>query len=115
MSRLVRLLRERMRMLREDALAVSRVVEEAFRGESELDDDALDPQLRQVFYDLQDEEILKVRRQEYTKDGRTMRGYFWSVADSDARLRPMHPPHRDPVEDLYSGLQDTAWERRRPQ
>lgn len=101
-------------MLKEDALAVSTVVEEAFRGASELDDDALDPHLRQVFYDLQDENILQVRRQEYTKDGRLMRGYFWSVSDAQRGLSPMHPPARDPVEDLYSGLRDGAWERRRP-
>ena len=42
MSKLVRLLRDRMRMLREDASAVAKVVEEAFRGASELDDELLD-------------------------------------------------------------------------
>lgn len=114
MSRLVRLLRDQMRMLKEDAQAISRVVEEAFRGQSELDDDSLDPHLRQVFYDLQDEDILKVRRQEYTKDGRILRGYFWSVSDQERGLTPMRPARQDPVEDLYSGLKDGAWERRRP-
>ncbi len=113
MSRLVRLLRERMRMLREDAAAVAKVVEEAFRGESELDDDMIDPQLRQVFYDLQDEEILKVRRTEYEKDGRQLRGYFWSVDGNDRPAGPVAPPSRDEFEDLYEGLRDQDWTRRR--
>ncbi len=109
------MLRERMRMLKDDAMAVSKVVEEAFLGASELDDDRLDPHLRQVFYDLQDEDILKVRRQEYTKDGRLLRGYFWSVSEAERGLTPIQRPPQDPMADLYSELRDGAWERRRPQ
>lgn len=103
-----------MRMLREDASAVAKVVEEAFRGESELDDDMLDPQLRQVFYDLQDGDILKVRREEVMEEGRLMRRYNWSVQD-DARLSPrMRRAEHDEFEDLYEGLKDVAWQRRGP-
>ena len=114
MSGLVRMLRERMRMLRDDAAAVAKVVEEAFRGESELDDDTLDPQLRQVFYDLQDEQILNVRRTEYERDGRRLHGYFWSI-DDQHRLDHVTPERtRDELHDLYGSLQDHAWERRPP-
>ncbi len=113
MSKLTRLLRERMQMLREDAAAVAKVVEEAFAGHSELDDDILDPQLRQVFYDLEDEKILQVRRQEYVLDGRERRGYFWSI-DGQSPLRPTAaPPAADELEALYGGLRDRAWARRR--
>lgn len=109
----MQLLRNRMQMLREDAAAVAKVVEEAFRGESELDDDMLDPHLRQVFYDLQDRDILKVRRQEYERDGQQLRGYFWSV-DEQERLVPRSPSMpRDPNTSLYDDLADHAWERRR--
>lgn len=114
MSRLVRLLRARMRMLREDATAVAKVVEEAFKGRSELDDDNLDPQLRQVFYDLQDEKVLKVRRTEYEKDGRRLRGYFWSIDESAPSLARFRRDEGDPVEEVYDRLRDDAWERRRP-
>lgn len=115
MSGLARLLRERMRMLREDATAVAKVVEEAFRGESELDDDRLDPHLRQVFYDLQDEKILQVRRQEYRKDGHVKRGYYWSIdgAPGEVDRWARQPVDRDAG--VYDELSDSAWQRRPPQ
>lgn len=99
-------------MLREDAAAVAQVVDEAFKGASELEDDQLDPQLRQVFYDLQDENVLKVRRQEYERDGQRLRGYFWSIDERPRldRWAPRGGP--DPYESLYDGLRDAAWQRR---
>ncbi len=103
-----------MRMLREDAMAVAKVVEEAFQGRSELDDDRLDPELRQVFYDLQDEHILQVRRQEYEEDGRRLRGYFWSIDDGDRRVDVAPRAIRDPDAELYEELTEHAWSRRRP-
>jgi len=102
-------------MLREDAMAVATVVEEAFRGASELDDDRLDPHLRQVFYDLQDEHILQVRRAEYEKDGRLLRGYFWRIEDAGGIPGGPQLPAPDKLESLYSSLRDHAWERREPQ
>ncbi len=102
-------------MLREDAAAVAKVVEEAFEGHSELDDDTLDPQMRQVFYDLQDEKILSVRRQEYQADGHLRRGYFWSIDESPRLDRWAPKAQKDPEAEFYKGLRDAAWQRRPPQ
>jgi hypothetical protein len=112
MAGLARLLRERMRMVREDALAVARVVEEAFQGRSELDDELLHKDVRQVFYDLQNEKILEVRREEVRVDGVDRRHYLWRVRD-DAPLDAPAPPAPDPAERLYHRLDDEAWERKR--
>ncbi len=103
-------------MLREDAAAVAKVVEEAFEGHSELDDDILNPHLRQVFYDLQDEHILSIRRQEYEADGRLRRGYFWSIDETPRldRWAPKAAP-ADPDTKMYEDLRDAAWQRRPPQ
>ncbi len=103
-----------MRMLREDASAVAKVVEEAFQGRSELDDDQLDPELRQVFYDLQDEHILQVRRAEYEKDGQRLRGYFWSIDEAPRMDRWAPGVEQDPDQAVYEQLADVAWSRRRP-
>lgn len=114
MGSLLRLLSEKMRMMREDALAVSQVVEEAFAGRSELDDEVLDKDLRQVFYDLQDEKILEVRRIELRQDGQARRQYLWRVREEEA---PDEAPARaapDPAEKLYHKLGEAAWERRAP-
>ncbi len=112
MAGLVQLLRERMRMVREDALAVAKVVEEAFQGRSELDDETLHKDVRQVFYDLQNEKILDVRREEVRVDGVDRRHYLWRVRD-DVPLDLPAPPAPDPAERLYHRLDDEAWERRR--
>lgn len=112
MPNLVRLLRDKMRMMREDALAVANVVEQAFKGQDELSDDELDADLRQVFYELQDEKILDVRRYEYRRDGRALRGYMWHIRDADLRFSDDRaPPAAPPEQTLYLGLNENAWER----
>jgi hypothetical protein len=112
MAGLAKLLRERMRMMREDALAVAHVVEEAFQGRSELDDELLHKDVRQVFYDLQNEKILEVRREEVRVDGVDRRHYLWRVRD-DVPLDAPGPAAPDPAERLYHRLEDEAWERKR--
>lgn len=112
MAGLVQLLRERMRMVREDAQAVAKVVEEAFQGRSELDDELIHKDVRQVFYDLQSEKILDVRREEVRIDGVDRRQYLWHIRDEVPRDTPA-PAARDPAERLYHRLDDEAWERRR--
>ncbi|HET6398422.1 MAG TPA: hypothetical protein VFH47_02580 [Candidatus Thermoplasmatota archaeon] len=114
MVNLVGLLAARMRMLVEDAQAVAHVVEDAFKGQSELDDAEVPKELRQVFYDLQDERILEVRRDEARGDAGTERHYYWRLREDPVRL-PEPNPAPDPVEKLYARLGDSAWERRRPE
>ena len=114
MSGLVEMLRLKMRMLKEDAAAVATVVEEAFQGRSELDDDQVGKDLRQVFYDLQDSKVLEVRRDESRGEAGTRRHYYWKLRDEPAFDAPELPPAPDPAEKLYHKLRDDAWERRRP-
>lgn len=116
MANLVGLLRDRMRMLKEDAVAVAQVVDEAFKGRSEVDDEALDKDLRQVFYDLQNEKILDVRRDESRSDGQNRRHYYWRVRDENESELGFTIPDaapRDEAERLYHKLAESAWERRR--
>src|SRR5438128_681735 len=112
MAGLVHLLLERMRMVREDALAVASVVEGAFKGQSEVDDETIGKDLRQVFYDLQNEKILDIRREEVRVDGVDRRHYLWHIRDELALETPIQVAP-DPAERLYHRLADQAWERRR--
>lgn len=115
MAGLVGILRQRMKMLIEDAAAVSQVVEDAFAGQSELDDDRLDKDLRQVFYSLQDEKILDIRREERTDErGEAKRHYLWRVRD-DAGPDEASPRVLSEEERLYLRLRDEAWERKHPE
>lgn len=113
MSRLVALLADRVRMLREDALAVANVVEEAFAGKSELDDEIIGKDLRQVFYDLQDRKVLDIRREERMAEGGLRRYYLWSIRDDELAI-PEPSVDADPTARLYGRLDDDAWARRRP-
>lgn len=114
MSKLMRLLTDRMRMLREDAAAVTKVVEDAFAGNAELDDELIDKDLRQVFYSLQDEKVLDVRREERREDGVDRRHYIWHLRDEDPEGLAPQRHKRDEAERVYERLGDAAWERRRP-
>jgi transcription initiation factor IIE alpha subunit len=113
MGALLRLLSEKMRMVREDALAVSRVVEEAFQGGAEVDDESLDKDLRQVFYDLQDERILDVRRVETREDGHARRHYLWRVREEEAGKAAPEAAAVDPEARVYQRLDARHWERRK--
>jgi hypothetical protein len=113
MSRLVQLLAERMRMLREDAVAVAKVVEDAFAGASELDDEVIGKDLRQVFYDLQDEKVLEIRREERRSDAGAQRFYLWRIREQQDLPVP-DLPTPDATERLYARLEEQAWARRRP-
>jgi len=112
MGALLRLLSDKMRMVREDALAVTRVVEDAFQGQSEVDDEVLDKDLRQVFYDLQDEKILDVRRVEVREEGQARRHYLWRVRDEDEVAAETQRAAPDATERLYLKLDDRHWHRR---
>jgi hypothetical protein len=114
MAGIARILLEKMRMVREDALAVAKVVEDAFNGREEMEDEELDTQLRQVFYDLQDAEVLSVRRHEYTgEDGRMLRGYQWHIKEGELiRDEPRAPEPGDEALDVYQSLRPQAWQRR---
>ncbi len=101
-------------MLQEDALAVAHTVEEAFRGEDELNDEFLDASLRSVFYSLQDEGVLAIRRTEYQSDGRARRAYFWAVTDGEALPDSAAARRAEHNQRLYARLGDDAWKRRRP-
>lgn len=114
MAKLMRILQDRMRMLREDAVAVAEVVESAFRGSEEVDDELLGKDLRQVFYDLQDENILEVRRDVHDVKGREERHYYWRIADKELRGEDAPPRVPDADELVYRRLREDAWERRRP-
>ncbi|MES2155829.1 MAG: hypothetical protein V4510_11905 [bacterium] len=112
MGSLLRVLSDKMRMLREDAVAVSQVVEDAFAGKSELDDEFLGKDLRQVFYDLQDVKILDVRRVESREDGQSRRHYLWSIRDDEDFGPAPEAPKPDAAERVYARLGEQAWERR---
>lgn len=85
-SRLVRALRRAFDMMKEDAEATAKVVETVFRGEDEVNDEDLDRELRSLFYTLEREQLVGIRRTEYKFEGQTRRAYFWRLNDLEDAL-----------------------------
>lgn len=87
-------LRRVFNMVREDAEATADVVSSVFRGEEEVNDEDLDKEIRALFYTLEKEQLLGIRRTEYKFEGQTRRAYFW-------RLKALRP---EDLESAGNGL-----------
>ena len=89
---LVKALKNRFNMTKEDAIALTKTVEEIFNGEKEIEDMSIDKYSRALFYELQRERLLKLRREEYKDEFNSKTGN-WKYAirgysdDEDKELR----------------------------
>lgn len=115
-SRLVRALRTAFDMMKEDAEATAKVVETVFRGEDEVNDEDLDRELRSLFYTLEREQLVGIRRTEYKFEGQTRRAYFWRLNDLEDALQDgtddeaMSREERDAMK-VYQALPLERWNR----
>lgn len=75
---LIKALKNSFEMSKEDAVALAKTVEDIFKGKKEIEDMTIDKYARALFYDLQREKLLKLRREEFKEKGKQMRKYFWS-------------------------------------
>ncbi|HLE47109.1 MAG TPA: hypothetical protein VI818_02340 [Candidatus Thermoplasmatota archaeon] len=102
-------------MLREDADATADVVSSVFRGEDEVNDEDLDKEVRALFYTLEQQNLLGIRRTEYKFEGQTRRAYFWrmkEMRDEDLE-RTLAGISRDDLEAIkvYRALPQELWNR----
>ena len=109
-------LRRAFNMVVEDARATAEVVTTAFHGEDEVNDEDLDKDVRSLFYALEKESLLQVRRTEYKFEGQVRRAYFWRMAKIPNRLDEDFGPAMT-KEDLeatkvYRQLPQDLWARR---
>lgn len=115
-KKLERALRQAFNMMREDAAATARVVETAFRGEDEVNDEDLDKEIRSLFYTLEKERLLQVRRTEYKFEGQVRRAYFWRLNKLDEWALDDFGPvlSKDDIDAsrLYRSLPQENWARR---
>lgn len=104
-------LRERFDMSTEDSEAISMTMAEVFGGETEVNDESLDPSIRSIFYTLEAKKILTFRRYEYALEtGERRRGFAWRIREE--ALQP--PTTTIPVEaeeDVYANLPRDVWAR----
>ncbi|MCK5636134.1 MAG: hypothetical protein KAH91_01840 [Thermoplasmatales archaeon] len=105
---LVKALKNRFNMTKEDAIALTKTVEEIFNGEKEIEDMSIDKYSRALFYELQRERLLKLRREEYKENGRYMRKYYWSF-NNDIIKETAYEKHKEEEYKIYKKIPESAW------
>ena len=75
---LAKALRNKFNMAKEDAVELAKTVENIFEGNKEVEDMSIDKYARSLFYELQREKLLRLRREEYKEKGKILRKYYWS-------------------------------------
>ena len=65
-------------MEKEDAVELAKTIDKIFKGKKEVEDTSIDKYSRALFYELQKEKLLKIRREEKKSQGKVLRRYYWS-------------------------------------
>ena len=74
----IKALRNAFNMEKGDAITLAKTVEDVFKGKEEVEDMSIDKYTRSLFYELQREKLLKLRREEFKENGKFIRKYYWS-------------------------------------
>lgn len=109
---LMKALKNKFNMMKDDAKELTKIIEDIFEGEDEVNDAEMNRHVRQLFCELQREKIVKVRREEFKERGRTIREYYWSlnqkVIDKEAKKKNK----KEKILSIYDKLPDEAWYKR---
>lgn len=108
-STLTKALQNVFEMSYEDAKELANTVKKAFHGEKEIEDMTIDKHLRSLFYELQRENLLKLRREEYKEKGKFIRKYYWSFNQKAIRLEAHRMPIPEAPYKIYEKIPKNAW------
>jgi len=106
---LIKALKKKFEMTDEDATCLAKTVEEIFNGENEIEDMTIDKHARFLFYELQRENFLKVRREEYKEKGKIMRRYYWSFNNDAIKQEAFRKSVRESPYKIYEKIPRNAW------
>jgi hypothetical protein len=95
-------------MEKEDAIALTKTVEEIFDGKEEIEDMSIDKYARALFYELQREKLLKQRRNEFKEKGKSIRKYYWSLDNKIIREAANEKKKEDPYK-VYKKIPKEVW------
>jgi hypothetical protein len=105
---LIKALKNTFEMKREDAIALAKTVEDIFKGKEEIEDMTIDKYERALFYDLQREKLLKLRREEFKEKGKQIRKYYWSYNNDMIKEIAVERIKKDTI-DIYKKIPRDAW------
>ena len=91
-----------------DAITLAKIVKKIFNKKKEIEDNDIDKYVRALFYELQRERFLKVRREEYKEKGRLLRKYYWSLNEEAIKKEANRIDIDDPGK-IYYYLTKRVW------
>ncbi len=106
---LAKALKNAFNMTKEDAIALTKTVEEVFDGNEEIEDMNIDKYARSLFIELQREKLLKIRREEYKEQGKFIRKYFWSFNNNKIREEANKVKTVEDKYEIYKKIPKNAW------
>jgi len=108
---LVAALKNAFKMEQEDAEGLAKTVETIFKGQKEVEDMSIDKYVRALFYELQKENLLKIRREELKEKGKQMRKFYWSFNMEEIRKEAFRKRKKDTYQ-IYHEIPQKAWLQR---
>ncbi len=105
----VKALKKGFDMTKEDAAALAHTVQKAFKGRKEVEDMSLDKDIRSIFYELHQKNLLCLRREEFKEKGKFIRKYYWSFNGDGIRAEVYRKPIQESPYDVYQKIPESAW------
>jgi hypothetical protein len=100
-------------MSKEDAKHLAKTVEDIFQGHKEIEDMTIDKHARSLFYELQQVNLLQLRREEFKEKGKFIRKYYWSYNSDVIREEAYRKPISEKTSySVYKKIPRSAWELR---
>jgi hypothetical protein len=105
---LIKALKNSFNMDEVDAIELAKTVEDIFKGEKEIEDMSIDKYTRSLFYELQREGLLKLRREELKEKGKIMRKFYWSFDNKKIR-EEAYKTFKEEEWKIYKDIPSSAW------
>jgi hypothetical protein len=105
---LLQALKNRFNMTKEDAIELTKTIEKIFDGQEEIEDMTIDKYARSLFYELQRERLLKLRREEFKEQGKYIRKYYWSFNNDIIKEVAFEKLKEEPYK-IYKKIPKDAW------
>jgi len=91
-----------------DAIELAKTVEGIFNDKKEIEDMSIDKYTRSLFYELQREGLLKLRREELKEKGKIMRKFYWSFNIKKIKAEAIKT-FREEEWKIYKDIPSSAW------
>ncbi len=108
---LIKALKNTFHMQKEDAVGLAKTVEKIFDGNKEVEDMSIDKYARALFYELLNEKLLKLRREEFKEEGKNMRKYYWSFNKTKIEKKATRKQKKE-LYKIYHQIPEKAWAQR---